>query len=168
MLLLLFWKVTETRPFAVFAAFRPVDEVLQVFVLHGSVLLWTWQAEQGADPLSPDIQDGVCVSDFLQVPEHATQKQPYVRLKWTNGCSTGKWREDSGWMSVQAFLLSEELPSLFPRQLTVGRNSRDLWLFGVWRTKRNYIINSERAPDTWNSPSYFMRVCSVSKGTFWS
>lgn len=61
-------------PLALLAALGPVDQVLQVLVLHRSVLLGARQAEQRANPLSPNVQDGVCVSHFLQVPEQTHGK----------------------------------------------------------------------------------------------
>ena len=62
-------RVCARVPLALLAALRPVDQVLQVLVLHRSVLLGARQAEQRTNPLSPNVQDGVCVSHFLQVPE---------------------------------------------------------------------------------------------------
>lgn len=59
-------------PLGIFAALRSIDQVLQVLILHRSVLLRTRQAEQRANPLSANIQDGVCVSHFLKVPERNT------------------------------------------------------------------------------------------------
>lgn len=60
-------------PLAVFAAFCSIYQMLQVLVLHRPVLLGGRQAEQRADPLRANVQDGVCVSHLLQVPAQGTE-----------------------------------------------------------------------------------------------
>lgn len=60
-------------PLAVFATFCSIYQMLQVLVLHRSVLLGGRQAEQRADPLCADVQDGVCVSHLLKVPAQGAE-----------------------------------------------------------------------------------------------
>lgn len=60
-------------PLAVFATFRSVYQMLQVLVLHRAVLLGGRQAEQRANPLRANVQDGVCVAHLLKVPAQGTE-----------------------------------------------------------------------------------------------
>lgn len=69
------------EPFAVLPALCPIYQVLQILVLHWAVLLGARQAEQRANPLSTNVQDGVCVAYFLQVPEN-TQTQFSITINW--------------------------------------------------------------------------------------
>lgn len=66
-------RASVCAPLAVFATFRSVYQVLQVLVLHRAVLLGGRQAEQRANPLRADVQDGVRVAHLLEVPARGTE-----------------------------------------------------------------------------------------------
>lgn len=109
-------------PLAVFATFRSVYQMLQVLVLHRAVLLGGRQAEQRANPLRANVQDGVCVAHLLKVPAQGTEASSERPLSLCKGQKEAK---------PAASLLSEKLPALFPGQLTVGGDSRDVGVFGI-------------------------------------
>lgn len=60
-------------PLAVFATFCSIYQMLQVLVLHRPVLLGGRQAEQRANPLCANVQDGVRVPHLLKVPAQGTE-----------------------------------------------------------------------------------------------